>query len=122
MDAQQQAESQAPSQVEIHDGKEMLVAGAISLVVNLGFLLIAKGDQRMILLLILTTVVGLVLLITPKGAYGMGAILGAIVAVIIALCLAGFAHWSPLTSNGPSAPPPGKVSGAPDSSVTLLLG
>ncbi|HEX4190808.1 MAG TPA: hypothetical protein VHZ06_07395 [Marmoricola sp.] len=104
-----------------HDGREMLLAGAISLVVNLGFLLIAKGDQRMILLLILTTVVGLVLLITPKGAYGMGAILGAIVAVIIALCLAGFAHWSPLTSNGPSSPPPGKVSGAPDSSATLSL-
>jgi O-antigen/teichoic acid export membrane protein len=75
-----------------------LIKGALpSLVINLGFLLIAKGDQRMILLLIFSTVIGLVMLLTPRGALGFGIILGAIAAAVIALALAGFAHWSPLS-------------------------
>ena len=74
-----------------------LLKGAIpSLLINLGFLLIAKGDQRMILLLIFSTVAGLVLLLTPRGALGFGIIIGAILAAVIALALVGFAHWSPL--------------------------
>lgn len=74
-----------------------LVKGALpSLVINLGFLLIAKGDQRILLLLLASTLVGIVMLLTPRGALGFGIILGAIAASVIGLAFAGFAHWSPL--------------------------
>jgi amino acid permease len=99
-------------ETEPRDGHDLLIGGAISMVLNLGFLLIAKGDQRILLLLFATVIVGLVSLATPKGAYGMGIILGAMVACVIALALAGFAHWSPLTSNARSTP---------DSGVTVTL-
>jgi hypothetical protein len=75
-----------------------LVKGIVpSLLLNLGFLLIAKGDQRILLLLFASTIIGLVLLLTPRGALGFGILLGAIAAAVIALALAGFAHWSPLS-------------------------
>ncbi|MFL6158500.1 MAG: hypothetical protein ACJ72D_20610 [Marmoricola sp.] len=100
-------------EAEPRDGHDLLVGGAVSLAVNLGFLLIAKGDQRILLLLFASVIFGLISLATPKGAYGMGVILGAIVAVVVALALAGFAHWSPLTSDDPSS--------APDSGTSVLL-
>ena len=76
-----------------------LVKGAVpSLLLNLGFLLIAKGDHRILLLLFASTIVGIGLLLTPRGALGFGILLGAIAAVVVALCLAGFAGWSPLTT------------------------
>jgi len=75
-----------------------LVKGAVpSLVLNLGYLLIAKGDHRIMLLLFASTIVGIALLLTPRGALGFGILLGAIAAAVIGLCLAGFAGWSPLT-------------------------
>ena len=75
-----------------------LIKGAVpSLVVNLGFLLIA-GDQRILLFLFASTIVGIGLLLTPRGALGFGILLGAIGAVVIGLCLAGFAGWSPIAS------------------------
>lgn len=75
-----------------------LIKGALpSLVVNLGFLLIAKGDHRIMLLLFASTILGIGLLLTPRGALGFGILLGAIAAVVIGLCLAGFAGWSPLS-------------------------
>lgn len=74
-----------------------LVKGAVpSLLVNLGFLLIAKGDQRILLLLFASTIIGIGLLLTPRGALGFGIILGAIAACVVALALVGFLHWSPL--------------------------
>lgn len=79
------------------DRIELIKGFVPSLLINLGFLLIAKGDQRMILLLLFSTIAGLVLLLTPRGALGFGIILGAIAAAVIALVLVGFAHWSPLS-------------------------
>lgn len=74
-----------------------LIKGAVpSLVVNLGFLLLAGGDQRIMLLLFASTIVGIALLLTPRGALGFGILLGAIGAAVIGLCLAGFAGWSPI--------------------------
>lgn len=74
-----------------------MVKGALpSLVLNLGFLLLAKGDHRIMLVLFASTIVGIVLLLTPRGALGFGILLGAIAAVVIGLCLAGFAGWSPI--------------------------
>ena len=62
------------------DRIELLKGAISSLVINLGFLLIAKGDQRMILLLIFSTIAGLVLLLTPRGALGFGIIIGGLLA------------------------------------------
>lgn len=82
-----------------------LVKGAVpSLLVNLGFLLIAKGDQRIILLLLASVVVGIVLLLTPRGALGMGIIVGAMAAAAVALALAGFLGWSDLGARDPAPP------------------
>lgn len=73
-----------------------LIKGAVpSLVINLGFLLIA-GDQRILLFLFASTIVGIALLLTPRGALGFGILLGAIGAVVVGLALAGFAGWSPI--------------------------
>jgi hypothetical protein len=78
------------------DRIEMVKGAVPSLVINLGFLLIAKGDQRILLLLFASVVAGVGLLLTPRGALGMGLIIGAMGASVIALCLAGFLGWSPL--------------------------
>lgn len=78
------------------DRVEILKGAAASLVLNLGYLLVSWGDQRILLMLFASTLAGIVLLLTPRGALGMGILLGAIGAVVIGLCLAGFAHWSPL--------------------------
>lgn len=76
-----------------------LIKGAVpSLLINLGFLLIAKGDQRILLLIFASTIIGIGLLLTPRGALGFGILLGAIAAVVIALSLAAAFDWSPLTS------------------------
>lgn len=79
------------------DRIELIKGSVPSLLINLGFLLIAKGDQRIILLLLASVIAGVILLLTPRGALGMGIILGAMAASITALCLVGFLHWSPLS-------------------------
>lgn len=73
-----------------------LIKGALpSLLINLGFLMIA-GDQRILLLLFASTILGIGLLLTPRGALGFGILLGAIAAALIGLAIAGFAGWSPI--------------------------
>jgi len=75
-----------------------LIRGAVpSLVINLGFLLLA-GDQRILLLLFFSVIGGIGLLLTPRGALGFGILLGAMAASIIGLGLAGFAGWSPINA------------------------
>ena len=78
------------------DRIELIKGSVPSFLINLGFLLIAKGDQRILLLLFASTIMGVGLLLTPRGALGMGIILGAIGASVVALSLAGFLGWSPL--------------------------
>ena len=78
------------------DRIEILKGAAASLVLNLAYLLVSWGDRRILLLLFASTLAGIILMLTPRGGLGMGILLGAIVAVLIGLSLAGFAHWSPL--------------------------
>lgn len=77
------------------DRIELLKGAVPSLVLNLGYLLVSWGDQRILLMLFASTLAGIILLLTPRGALGMGILLGAIGAVVIGLCLAGFAGWNP---------------------------
>ena len=67
-----------------------LIKGAVpSVLLNLGFLLLAKGDQRVLLFLMFSIVGGLVMLAGEKtDSYGMGLILGAAAATAIAVALA----------------------------------
>jgi hypothetical protein len=78
---------------------EMTVGFVVSLVVNVGYMFIAYSDQRVILMLILTVVVGMGMLFGLRsGAYGMGAILGAAASIAIVLALVGIFDWSWLKS------------------------
>ncbi len=79
------------------DRIEMLKGGAISFVVNLGYLLGGPGDQRILLMLFATIIAAVILLLTPRGALGMGFLLGAMAAVVVALSCAGFLGWSPIS-------------------------
>lgn len=79
-----------------NDRLDLLKGGLGSLVVNLGFLLAAAGDQRILLLLFASIILGGIMLFTERGGVGMGIILGAVVAVIAALAIAGIFDWSPI--------------------------
>ncbi|MCZ4497732.1 MAG: hypothetical protein JWQ74_285 [Marmoricola sp.] len=79
-----------------NDRTDLLLGGLGSLVVNLGFLLAAAGDQRILLLLFASIIAGGVMIFTERGGIGMGIILGAVVAVIAALVIAGIFDWSPI--------------------------
>lgn len=78
------------------DRVELVKGAGPSLLVNFGYLLIAPGDHRILLLLFASTIVGIGLLLTPRGALGFGILLGAIAAVLAGLALA-LAGWSPLS-------------------------
>lgn len=59
-----------------------------SLVLNLGYLLLFHGDQRMLLLLFASAVVGMGLLLhETKGGIGMGILFGAGLAIAAALAV-----------------------------------
>ena len=79
------------------DRIEMLKGGTISFVVNLAYLLGGPGDQRILLMIFATIIAGGILLFTPRGGLGMGFVLGAMAAVVVALCCAGFLGWSPIS-------------------------
>jgi hypothetical protein len=65
---------------------EMTVGFVGSLVLNVGYMFVAYGDQRVILMLILTVVLG------------MGIVLGAAAAVVVVLALVGIFDWTWLVS------------------------
>ena len=71
---------------------DLAIAFVISTLVNVGYILIAPGDQRVLLFLMFSIVGGLIMLAgDSSGAYGMGLILGAAAAtaIVVALALAG---------------------------------
>src|SRR5437868_3186709 len=74
------------------DRGDLAIATVISTLLNVGYILIAPGDQRVLLLLMLSMVAGLVMLAGDKTApYGMGIIFGvaAAAAISVGLALAG---------------------------------
>ncbi|MCW2786532.1 MAG: hypothetical protein JWP74_3049 [Marmoricola sp.] len=81
---------------EYNEKIEMLKGGIVSFAANLGYLIIAAGDQRILLVIFLSIIAGGVLLFTPRGGIGFGILLGAVAAVIVALSLAGFDGLSPI--------------------------
>lgn len=71
---------------------DMAIAFAISTLANLGYIAIAPGDQRVLVLLMISMVAGMVMLAGERtGPYGMGIIFGvaAAAAIAVALALAG---------------------------------
>jgi hypothetical protein len=71
---------------------DMTIAIVISTLVNVGYILIAPGDQRVLILLMFSTVAGMVMLAGEKSSpYGMGVIFGvaAAAAISVVLVLAG---------------------------------
>ena len=72
---------------------DLAIATVISTLVNIGYILIAPGDQRVLLVLMLSIVAGMVMLTGERtGPYGMGVIFGAALAVAIAVALALAGH------------------------------
>jgi len=70
------------------DLSDLLLAGFSSVVVNLLWILVAPGDQRIILVALASIVLGTVMLAGDRtGAYGMGIIVGAMAAGVIGLIL-----------------------------------
>ena len=68
---------------------DMAIAGVISTLVNVGYILIAPGDQRVLILLMFSMVAGMVMLAGDKSSpYGMGVIFGVAAAVAISVALA----------------------------------
>lgn len=70
------------------DRSDLLLGGLSSVVVNLLWILVAPGDQRIILVAVASVVLGTVMLAGDRtGAYGMGIIVGAMLAGVIGLAL-----------------------------------
>lgn len=72
---------------------DLAIATVISTLLNIGYILIAPGDQRVLVLLMFSIVAGMVMLAGDRsGPFGMGVIFGAAAAtaIAIALALAGF--------------------------------
>ena len=66
----------------------MTIGFVISLVVNVGYVLLVHQDQRVLLMLFFTVLVGMGMLFgLESGAYGMGTILGAAAAVLVVLAV-----------------------------------
>lgn len=87
MEQQEQHTEQAPQ----HDTSrgDLAIATVMSTLVNIGYILIAPGDQRILLLLMFSMVAGLVMLAGDRtGPYGMGIIFGVALSVAIAVVLA----------------------------------
>lgn len=91
---EQDQQDASPQNTSAHaDRGNLAIAFVISTLVNTGYILIAPGDQRVLLFLMFSIVGGLVMLAgQTTAAYGMGLILGAAAATAIAvgLALAGF--------------------------------
>ena len=71
---------------------DLAIATVVSTLVNVGYILVAPGDQRVLLVLMFSMVAGMVMLAGEKsGPYGMGTIFGvaAAIAISVALALAG---------------------------------
>lgn len=70
------------------DLSDLLLAGLSSVAVNVLWILIAPSDQRIILVAIFSVVLGVLMLLGDRtGAYGMGIILGAMLAGVLGLVL-----------------------------------
>lgn len=70
------------------DLSDLLLGGVCSVLVNLLWILVAPGDQRIILVAVASVVLGTVMLAGDRtGAYGMGVIVGAMAAGVIGLIL-----------------------------------
>lgn len=70
------------------DRSDLLLGGVCSLLVNVLWILIAPGDQRIILVAVASVVLGTVMLAGDRtGAYGMGIIVGAMAAGVVGLVL-----------------------------------
>lgn len=71
-----------------NDRVDLAFGTAGSFLVNLGYLLVVHGDQRMLLMLFASALVGMGLLLSAtKGAVGMGIIIGSGLAIAAALAL-----------------------------------
>jgi hypothetical protein len=87
-----EADQQQAPQPDTSRG-DLAISFVLSTLVNVGYILIAPGDQRVLLFLMFSVVGGLVMLAGERSdSYGMGLILGAAAAAAIAvgLALAGF--------------------------------
>ncbi|RNL80925.1 hypothetical protein [Nocardioides marmorisolisilvae] len=68
---------------------DLAIATVISTLVNIGYIFIAPGDQRVLLVLMFSMIAGLIMLAGDKtGPYGMGIIFGVALAAAIAVGLA----------------------------------
>ena len=67
---------------------DLAIATVISTLVNVGYFLIAPGDQRVLVVLMVSVVAGMIMLAGQKtGPYGMGVIFGTALACVIAVAL-----------------------------------
>ena len=83
--------------------QQLAIGFVISLVVNVGYIRAVHQDQRVLLMLFFTVLVGMLMLLgLESGAYGMGVIVGAAVAVLVVLALYLVLDWSWFSCDVPS--------------------
>jgi uncharacterized membrane protein YccC len=80
--------------------QEMTIGTLASGVVNVGYLLLAPHDIRILLMLMATTLAAMLLLLGPRtGAYAMGMLFGAGAAILIVIAVGMAADWNWLGNN-----------------------
>jgi amino acid permease len=83
--------------------QQLAIGFVISLVVNVGYILAVHQDQRVLLMLFFTVLIGMLMLLgLETGAYGMGAIVGAAAAVLVVLLMYLLFDWSWFSCDVPS--------------------
>jgi hypothetical protein len=80
--------------------QEMTIGALASGAVNVGYLLVAPHDIRILLMLMFTALAAMALLLGPRtGAYAMGLLFGAAAAIVIVIAVGMAADWNWLGNN-----------------------
>lgn len=100
----EQSRTERPAD-RVADRFDLTIGTVGALVLNLGYLLLFHGDQRMLLLLFASALIGMGLLLhETKGALGMGILIGSGLAIAAALAILALGPGSIINDSGSGHP------------------